>query len=280
MCAVAHGPAQGAHRHLVLGHVCWDELADGRVLLGGTAYYAAVQAQRLGCAVTVQTACTEATLAAVHALLGPEVVVRSAGSDVDTRYAFEGAAEDGPTRLVSLATALTSIDAIGQADSAHIAPIAGEVSPGLIRSVRDRVGFVGVTPQGLMRQFSHSGLLSLGAQEVTYLPLADAVVVNEPEYLMLLRSQPEAIADLRAQLFVTRGARGASLIQAGREVARCVPPRTARDPSSTSIGAGDVFASTAFVGLARGDRPAAVLEEAVSAASAFVSRPRHITVTP
>jgi pfkB family carbohydrate kinase len=271
--------AEAEHRHLIIGHVCWDELADGRAVLGGTAYYAAVQAGFLGCRVTVETACTQPTLDTFRLVVGPQVSVRSSDSDVDTRYAFESDVRDGPSRLVSRAATITSIDQTDHVDSAHIAPIAGEISTELIRSVRDRVGFLGVTPQGLMRVFSSGVLRRDAIQQVPVLALADAVVVNEAEYHLLLQSQPEVITESTADLFVTHGARGASLLRRGHEVARCAPPRAETDPRSRTIGAGDVFASTVFVGLARGAAATTVLEEAVHAASAFVSRPPEMTMT-
>jgi sugar/nucleoside kinase (ribokinase family) len=260
-------------RHLVVGHVCWDELADGRVLLGGTAFYAAAQANSLGCAVTVQTACTQPLAEQVRSMMGPKVSVRVTGSDVDTRYAFESDPQDGPTRLLARATVITAVEDDVHADSAHIAPIADETSAEVIRSVRQRVAFLGMTPQGLMRVFSSGVLRRDTVQAVPLLSLADAIVVNEAEYDLLLQVQPELVERSTVDLFVTRGPRGASLFRGGTEVARREPPPVRTESSSSVIGAGDVFASTVFVGLARGGAGADVLADAIAAASAFVSRP-------
>jgi len=259
-------------RHLVVGHVCLDEMADGEVRLGGTAYYGAVRAAALGCRVTVQTACTPMTLHRVRAEVGPQVVFHTAVTDVDTRFGFAHDAESGPARLLSQAPAITAVEMNGGFDSVHLAPIAGEVPVGLFAALRLKVPFVGVTPQGLLRDFASGSVREQASPDLSFLSFVDALVVNRAEYDHLLQTRADVIKSCPADLFVTRGASGAALFRAGEEVARATPSRAERAPSWRAIGAGDVFATTAFVALARGTDAADALTEAVESASAFVAR--------
>jgi sugar/nucleoside kinase (ribokinase family) len=268
------GREAGKQRHLVVGHVCLDELADGRVRLGGTAYFGAVQAARLGCQVTVETACTRATLDRVRSATGPSVAFHASDSSTDTRFGFGDDAEPGPDRLLSQAPAIALMDFDGGYDSVHIAPIAGEVTLELFQAVRPAVAFVGVTPQGLLRAFPAGAVREQPSPDLSFLALVDAAVVNRSEYDHLMQTRPDVVKASSAALFVTRGASGASLFQAGEEVARYAPRASDSAPRWRAIGAGDVFAATAFVTLARGVALDDALAEAVESASAFVARPQ------
>jgi rfaE bifunctional protein nucleotidyltransferase chain/domain/rfaE bifunctional protein kinase chain/domain len=66
---------------------------------------------------------------------------------------------------------------------------------------------------------------------------------------------------------VTRGASGALVLEGGRPALAVPAPPATGDP----CGAGDCFAATAAVAVARGSLPSAAIEAAVRAASAFVA---------
>lgn len=260
---------EGEHPHLIVGNVCLDMVPGTGVSVGGTSYFAAACARDLGCDVTVHTACTDRTSEVVRSHLGPDVALICRSTIEDTRFEF---AADSPTRLAANAGAIEDLDLGHLFRSAHIGPIAGEVPLTTAMRVRDRADFVGITLQGFMRTFGPNGEVSLGGLgDGRVLALADAIVVNTAEYMSLAEGESVEHESL-PMVFVTDGGDGARLVCNGREVARSRPTVGAVGVSSPrhTIGAGDVFASTAFVLLARGLPARTALQLAVDAATSFV----------
>jgi hypothetical protein len=256
-----------AHAHLVVGHVCIDEVAGEPPSLGGTCLFAATQALEFGCTVEIATACTDSTAALLRSRLeadGARLQRVNAASDTHFRYGL--ALADGPSEVGPIAPDIDVVDLSTGFLSAHMGPIINEIPIELIRSVRSAVPFVGITPQGFMRSRDSTGQLVVhDLPDYAVLELADAIVVNETEFRVL---SAERLLGLSSLLFVTRGPRGAGLFHRGQEVAR----HQLEDAFAPlrAIGAGDVFASTAFVQLARGADPDRALRQATTAATAFV----------
>lgn len=149
----------------------------------------------------------------------------------------------------------------------HLAPIAGEIDLALARAF-DR-GFVGLTPQGLMRRWELGGRVSILSWEhcQDFLPLAHAVVLSI-EDLAGDWSAAEAMAMHCRVLAVTDGAGGARLYRDEQGSSHAAPPTAGLDPT----GAGDVFAAVFFSLLQRTGDPELAVRAANRVASLSVTR--------
>ncbi len=271
-----------AGRVLLVGHVCLDDLGDPEPRLGGTVWFAAAEALHLGWEVTIRTACTDGTARRLEAALDRRVRVSNAGSPVDTTFRFRGGLESGPTSTVAVADAIEDLGPLAaeRFDLVHLGPIADELGPGAVAAALDGPGFVGLTPQGAMRELGagrdlalHDLPLDRRYQEV------DALVVNEREQEVLAAGT--FLAAYPGLVFVTHGSAGASVGRGGEPLGRHAP-RTAGGlaPLHRDIGAGDVFALTAFAALATGADAAGAVARAVDGAAAFVHRPSADPLAP
>jgi sugar/nucleoside kinase (ribokinase family) len=208
--------------------------------------FAARNACAAGWRTVVVTSGTDALAdAARHALDGVEVMVQP--SAADTVMVFGDQTERGPQRVPTVADPLDLARAgvAGMAaDVVHVAPIMGEVGPGLIDQIGAR-SRVGVTPQGLLRRRNRAGRLELVVSaDPWWAAQVDAVVLSEDEHRHLAGT-----VDLRrAAVAVTRGPRGCWGWQGDDRVELAGVP-VLPSPAGT-IGAGDVFASTLFMALA------------------------------
>ena len=255
--------------YLLVGHVSVDEIVGHGSSLGGSILFAAGQADAMRCHVSVVTSCTEATAKVLHQELPSHTRLEIERSDSDTRFIFGRSPESGPTAVASRASNIASLASGPPQDIIHLAPILGELNPSVFVAARRRRRFVGLTPQGLVREVDSQGKLHLGAlPPLCHLPV-DVMVVNEGEFTEL--RNVGAFDGFAGLIFCTLGERGASVYKKGIEVGRCCPAFSATVPKHT-IGAGDVFAAAAFVALARGDDPEHALQVAVSVASTFVQR--------
>lgn len=269
-------------RVLLVGHVCLDDLGHAEPALGGTVWFAAAEALLLGWDVTIRTACTPETEARLAAALQGRVAVRNAGSPVDTTFLFRGGLESGPSATVAVADAIDDLgpDDPASFDLVHLGPIADEVGPGAAAEALDGPAYVGLTPQGAMRVLGagqdlalHDLALDRRYQEV------DALVVNEREQEVLAAGAFQGAFGGLA--FVTHGSAGASVQRAGAEVGRHAPTvASGLAPLHRDIGAGDVFALTAFAALATGAAPGEAVARAVDGAAAFVHRPQADVLAP
>jgi hypothetical protein len=242
--------------YLAVGSICWDEVpVDGRIerRLGGSVLFAARVARAAGWQAIVLTSGTEALAhAAREALPGVEVLVQPA--EHDTVMRFDDRTELGPCQVPTVADPI-DLDrvpegAVGHrsitAEVVHLAPIMGEVTPRLVDQVTG-AGLVGITPQGLLRERDDAGRLGLVSRvDPWWVAGVDAVVASEQEHHHL----GEVLTGSAAAVAVTRGAHGCW----GRAGATEVDlPGVAVEPSPAgTIGAGDVFAATLFLGLAEG----------------------------
>ena len=139
--------------YLVVGHVTRD-LVDGTFTIGGTVSYSARTARALGCRVGVVTSASpDLDLSPV---LDGVLVARSPAAATTT---FENIyTPDGRHQVLhSVAEMLVPemVPARWRASIVHIGPLVRECSPALV----DRFGdsFVGLTPQGWMRQWDDAG---------------------------------------------------------------------------------------------------------------------------
>jgi sugar/nucleoside kinase (ribokinase family) len=261
--------------YLAIGSICWDEVpVEGQIerRLGGSVLFAARIAREAGWQAVVVTSGTEPLAdAAREALPGVEVLVQP--SEHDTVMRFEERTELGPRRVPTVADPI-DLDRVPDAaraagsltaDIVHLAPILGEVTPRLVGQVTG-ARLLGVTPQGLLRERDEVGRLGLVRQvDPWWAAGVDAVVASEEEHGHL----GQALAGAAAAVAVTRGEAGCWGRQGAIEVDL---PGVAVEPSPAgTIGAGDVFAATLFLGLAEGQGFAAAMDRANRRAAAHVA---------
>jgi sugar/nucleoside kinase (ribokinase family) len=249
---------------VAIGHVTFDETPSG-VRPGGSAYYAALTARRLGLSIGLLTSAAPDYPLDVF----PEgIEVTTVSSPQTTRYRL---GQSGGARTLTLLSRASDIEtehlaaAWRGAPLALLCPVAGEVDPALAGAFEDAA--VAVLPQGWMRKRGRGGLM--GAQ-----PWEDAADVLPRTQLLVLSEEdlPGGDADALGWLqqvplgAITRGKRGATLFVNGDPYH--VEADAAREIDPT--GAGDVFATTLLVQYQRGGDPWEAAAAAACAAAASV----------
>lgn len=265
--------------YTTVGHVTIDVLDDGSRRVGGTAFYSALQAARLGLRALVVT---RGVPAEIEALLEPyraelELTVLPAPHTTTLRTLGTG-----PERSQRVLAWAGPIAEDLQLDTAivHLAPVARETPvrwharvaprghvppreaapPRGHASPREAAPFVGLTPQGLVRDWSGPGgqiarVAPAGAAARAAASVAgrcDAIVVNEHERA----SCAGLIAAARAggaTVVVTAGACPITILPADGEALELDVP--ALEQAVDDLGAGDVFAAAFFVALSEGRSP-------------------------
>jgi len=258
--------------YTTVGHVTIDVMQDGSRRPGGTAFYSALQAARLGHRALIVT---RAVPSEIEDVLGPyagELDVRVIPAAHTTTLATRGEGRERSQRLLAWAGRIADGVAV-DTDILHLAPVARETPS----RWSGRADFVGLTPQGLLRSWeARDGRVSLaqpgpnadphepaGAAEALALAGAcDALVLSREER----RTWPQLVAaatSAGATVAVTDGGDPNTLLsgaEAGERMAIAVP--TVADVVE-DLGAGDVYAAALFVALQRG--------RSVVAAAAFAN---------
>jgi sugar/nucleoside kinase (ribokinase family) len=235
--------------YLVIGHVTRD-LKRASPAVGGTASYAARTARALGCRVGVITS-TDADLDLGQAL--PDILIARFLAPATTT--FENITADGGRRQMihnvaqPLGPAMVPHD--WQAAIVHIGPVARECHPALASAFGN--AFVGLTPQGWMRQWDKSGQVShcRWREAEGLLARADAVVLSLED----LGGNWDLAVEYATQtrlLVLTQGAGGCTVFAAGET--HYFPALEVDEVDST--GAGDVFAASFFYAVERGSKRA------------------------
>jgi sugar/nucleoside kinase (ribokinase family) len=234
---------RGQIDYLLFGHVTVDRLGDQKVVLGGTATYAALTARNMGARVGVHTsAAYEPGL--VDTLRG--VMVARIPAEFTTCFVNEYL--DGKRRqtIESVAEKLSYDQLLPEWRNpavVHLGPLCQEVDPALVS--RFPRSLVGVTPQGWMRGWDADGRVHPAewADADRVLPKADVVVISQDD--VADRSVIDEWAAKARMLVVTLGARGCDVYRQGEPGAFHSPafkPSAEVDPT----GAGDVFAAAFF----------------------------------
>ena len=253
--------------YLVLGHITHDLQSNGDHVLGGTASYAALTAAALGRSVGLVTSTgIDADLSPLHDI----AVVRYPAPETTT---FQNVYIDGHREqyVYSFATPLTPAiipSAWSTTPIVHIGPILRECDPALVDYFAGK-GFVGVTPQGYMRTSDAEGRVfpQPWAEADRILPLASAVVLSVEDIggdwdLAVQYAQQTSV------LVVTCGWDGGTLFLNGEPETFAAETVTEVDPT----GAGDIFSTAFFIGMARGLRPIAAARYAACIAAYSVTR--------
>ncbi len=254
---------------LIVGHLTRDLLPDGGWRPGGAALYAAVTASRLGLRVGIVTSAPADLCANVSSTLdgAPMIVVES-----ETATTFENVyTPAGRVQYLRASAEPLTLDDIPtrwrRCAVALLAPVAGEVAPGLAAALDARV--IGAAPQGWLRAWDATGRVRpqpLDGAALDALRSFSALIVSREDLTgpaADATTQEAADETLRAWarlvplVAVTRGAEGADLYRAG--AVERYPGSPAREVDPT--GAGDVFAAAFLSALARdGDAAAAIAQ--------------------
>lgn len=247
---------QPAVDYLAIGHVAYDLLpgtapdAPASARLGGTVAYAALTAQALDYRPGIVTACAPGLdLADLDA-----VARHCVPSDANTTFENIYAAGERTQYLRAQAEALRLEHIPAEwlrARIIHLAPLAQEMAAGLAGDLAAAApgAFIGLTPQGWLRQWAADGQVSLS---VGAWPQAGEVLgqVSAAVISVLDVNNDWAVAEQWAKalpvLAVTEGAAGCTVFTRDRGARQFRAPRVEEvDPT----GAGDIFAAAFFVHL-------------------------------
>jgi sugar/nucleoside kinase (ribokinase family) len=251
----------GRFDYTTVGHVTIDVMADGSTRPGGSAFYSALQASRLGLRVLILT---RGVPQEIESLLEPyraELAVDVQPAEQTTTLHTSGS---GATRTQRVLGWAGPIEGEPLVDSAilHLAPVARESPP----RWRGAVDFLGLTPQGLARRWSgEGGEITLSAVDPGELPGAcDAIVISEVERA----SCADLLARARsagALVAITAGHRPTTILLPGGETLHVASPPT--EERGEDVGAGDVFAAAFFIALREGGAPKPAVSFAGAAAA-------------
>ncbi len=264
--------------YTTVGHVTIDVLEDGSRRPGGTAFYSALQAARLGQRTLVLT---QGVPSEIDALLAPyrdelelivlpaaaTTVLRTAGFGVERSQALLAWA--GPiTQELELDTAIL-----------HLAPVARE-SPSRWRG---QAAFVGLTPQGLARHWRQIGTpivhVQADAAAGALAERCDALVLSESERAFCAELIAAA-GGAGALVAVTHGDAPVTILAPavhaladsdhahtrGDITVDQVPVPSVPQPID-DLGAGDVFAAAFFIALSEALSPLEAARFASAAAA-------------
>jgi hypothetical protein len=239
--------------YTTVGHVTIDVLEDDSRQPGGAAFYSALQAARLGLQAQIVTRGVEREIEQALDPYRQELHLHIQPARYTTTLQTSGSGSERVQRVLAWAGPIRE-DVVVDTSIMHLAPVARE-SPA---SWRGGAAFVGLTPQGLVREWSGSrGQIRIapptGVAARTAMLVAEqcnAVVVSEHERASCA-SLIDGASAAGALVAVTAGERPTTIIhpRGGGEVALHVP---AVELPRDDLGAGDVFAAAFFVALADG----------------------------
>jgi len=237
--------------YTAIGHVTVDVLHDGSRQPGGTAFYSALQASRLGLRARILTRGVRAEIEELIEPFAGELELEVQPAARTTTLLTSGSGDARTQRVLAWAGEIAP-QPLPASEILHLAPVARE-SPARWSG---EAAFVGLTPQGLARSWSEPrGLIELVAPspaQVSAVERCDAIVLNDRERASCAHLIARALRG-GAVVAVTAGAAGTTLLLGdGGEIAlRPEPVRNVCD----DLGAGDVFAAAFFVAAREGSGP-------------------------
>lgn len=232
--------------YATIGHVTIDVLEDGQRRPGGGALYSALQAARLGLRTIIVT---QGVPAEIEPLLAPhlgEVELLLLPAPHTTTLVTRGEAEHRRQSVKAWAGVMAAIPPI-RAGIVHLAPVARETPP----RWQPQAGFVGITPQGLIRSWPKTGgdFAPIALDPAQLPPRFDAATLSAAE-LDACAALLSAAKAAKATVAITASSAPTRVRCPAGEVS--VPAVPVAHPVD-DIGAGDVFAAAFFVALARGE---------------------------
>lgn len=252
--------------YLALGHLARD-LASTGWRVGGTVAFAALTARALGYTPGILSAhtadLTDPALAdvPVHRVDTPQCTTFENVTTPAGRVQYLRA------HAVPLTPDQTPLAWL-RAPVVHLGPIAHELSAEFFNAFPG--AFIGLTPQGFLRQWDDAGRVSPRewASAAHYLPQVSAVVASIEDFGGDW-AVPERWAKHAPVLVVTEGRQGCTVFvrgQGARQLA--APPQTEVD----ATGAGDIFASAFFIHLYETNDPLTSAQFATQLAALSVTR--------
>jgi hypothetical protein len=253
--------------YTTVGHVTADVKADGSRKPGGSAFYSALQAARLGQRTLI---ITRGDAREIEELLKPyrgEFELRIFPAARTTTFGTYGSGAARRQRLISWAGPIGE-DVMVQTSILHLAPVARETS----KRWRGDAEFVGLTPQGLVREWARdTGEIALAQPEAAPADPprgCSALVMSKAERASAAKLVATS-SEVGAVVAITAGAAATTvLVPGGETVQVAVPPL---EEPRDDLGAGDVFAAAFFVALAQGRRPERAAAFATAAAAVRIS---------
>jgi sugar/nucleoside kinase (ribokinase family) len=257
--------------YTTIGHVTIDVLEDGSRRAGGSAFYSALQASRLGRRALIITRGVPEEIEQALAAHRHELKLQVLPATHTTTLSTVGVGPARTQRVLAWAGPIEDACAVVDTSILHLAPVARESAP----SWSGRADFVGLTPQGLARTWSEgpdgpdspAATMTLAAPTAAGVQLAagcNALVVNDQERAFCA----ELIAAANgagATVAITAGERPSTILAPdGSALELEVPPLPG---PLDDLGAGDVFAAAFFIALADG-RPAQDAARFANAAAA------------
>jgi sugar/nucleoside kinase (ribokinase family) len=251
--------------YTTVGHVTIDVLPDGTRRAGGSAFYSALQAARLGLRTLILTqgVADEITSLIEPFTGGVDLEVQVLGAQATTRLQTSGLGHERKQRVLAWAGVMPDGLRVSS-EILHLAPVARE-SPG---AWTGSTGFVGLTPQGLARTWSPGGgevtLAAVPPDLARVAGRCDAVALNVHETdacsgVIATARRAGALIAITAQDDPNR-----LLLPDGADVE---VPVAELSRHVDDLGAGDVYAAALFTSLSEGEEPlqAALFANAASA---------------
>jgi sugar/nucleoside kinase (ribokinase family) len=252
--------------YTTVGHVTVDVMADGSRRPGGSAFYSALQAARLGARTLILTRGVREEIESLLAPYGDELELHVIDAERTTTLQTWGVGRARAQRMLAWAGEIGADVRIDTA-IAHLAPIARETPA----RWRGRAGFVGVTLQGLVRDWSaRDGRIVACALDTALLPRrCDAIVLSETERPSCAALLDDAARAWAPVIAVTAAAAPTELRLPDGERERVEVPSV--EPVRDDVGAGDVFAAAFFLALADGASASAAASFANAAAAVRIA---------
>jgi hypothetical protein len=228
--------------YLVIGHIAQDITPNG-LQVGGTATYAALTAKALGLRVGIVTSWA---MEAPSNLLNSLPIINFP-TEASTRFENISTPEG---RLQYVSTVAPTLgynlvpDTWRNTPIIHLAPIAQEVDPTLIRNFASSM--IGITPQGWLRSWDEQGRVTSSEwPEASFVLQGSGAVVLSLEDVDNQEARIEEMATFCHVLAVTEASEGSRVYWNG-DVRRFSPPRVTEVDST---GAGDIYAAAFFIRL-------------------------------
>jgi hypothetical protein len=230
-----------------VGHVTVDVIDGGSRRPGGTAFYSALQASRLGLRTLILTRGAPREIEQLLAPYRAELELEVQPAEQTTTLHTSGSGAGRSQRLLAWAGPIEAVPL--DTGILHLAPVARETPS----RWQGAVEFLGLTPQGLLRDWPpEGGEISLTAAPPDAFPArCDAIVISEVERdscteLISRATRADTV------VAVTAGARPTTILVPGSAPLQV---QTSAAEDGDDLGAGDVFAAAFFIALREG-RPA------------------------
>jgi 1D-myo-inositol 3-kinase len=243
--SVFYAPSSVTPEFVAVGHFTHDIVERG-LILGGAAAYSSIAAKMLGFRPGVVSAVGRDFLH-YGKFDGISLAFVSPVEDyLTTTFANIYGEETGRRQIIKSVSAPIRPEHIPSewlnAEVVYICPVADEVDPTIVNMFPNSL--IGISPQGWMRRWDDTGLVSPRKWEdaANVLSRADVLVMSEEDispFPGILREY----MDLAKIMVLTRGERGSTLFHGGRSIDFSAFPTCTVDPT----GAGDVFAAAFLI---------------------------------